>query len=75
MIKESSIATTPNLGIVGNKITSVGVKEALARKEAFISKPYYAQTGRLLILITTPLFGDRGEYLGMLKWYGIFGRR
>ena len=61
------IATTPNLGIVGNKITSSGVNEARARKEAFISKPYYAQTGRLLILITTPLFGDSGEYLGMLN--------
>ncbi|WP_277584307.1 sensor domain-containing diguanylate cyclase [Psychrobacillus antarcticus] len=62
-----AIATTPNLGLVGNKITSTGVKEALARKEPFISKPYYAQTGRLLILITTPLFGDSGEYLGMLN--------
>jgi len=61
------IATTPNLGIVGNVITSSGVNEAIARKEAFISKPYYAQTGRLLILVTTPLFGDRGEYLGMLN--------
>lgn len=61
------IATTPNLGIVGNKITSDGVKEAMARKEPFISKPYYAQTGRLLILITTPLFGEQEEYLGMLN--------
>ncbi|MCZ8532434.1 sensor domain-containing diguanylate cyclase [Psychrobacillus psychrodurans] len=62
-----AIATTPNIGIVGSKISSFGVKEAFARKEAFISKPYYAQTGRLLILITTPLFGDSGEYLGMLN--------
>lgn len=62
-----AIATTPNLGLVGNKITSVGVKEAIERKEPFISKPYFAQTGRLLILITTPLFGDGGEFLGMLN--------
>lgn len=61
------VATTPNIGLVGNKITSAGVKEAMARKEPFISKPYYAQTGRLLILITTPLFGDSGQYLGMLN--------
>jgi len=61
------IATTPNLGIVGSKIDSLGVREAKARKEAFISKPYYAQTGRLLILISTPLFGDDGEYLGTLN--------
>ncbi|MFJ7826363.1 sensor domain-containing diguanylate cyclase [Psychrobacillus sp. NPDC096623] len=61
------IATTPNLGIVGNTVNSAGVKEAIARKEAFISKPYYAQTGRLLILITTPLFGSNGEYFGMLN--------
>ena len=62
-----AIATTPSIGLVGNKVDSSGVKEALARKEPFISKPYYAQTGRLLILITTPLFGDTGEYLGMLN--------
>lgn len=61
------IATTPNLGIVGSKIDSIGVREAMVRKEPFISKPYYAQTGRLLILITTPLFGDSGEYIGMLN--------
>lgn len=62
-----AIATAPNIGIVGSKITSLGVNEALKRKEPFISKPYYAQTGRLLILVTTPLFGDNGEYLGMLN--------
>ena len=56
-----AIATTPNVGLVGNKITSVGVKEALARKEAFISKPYYAQTGRLLILICTPVVWRQWE--------------
>lgn len=62
-----AIATTPNLGIVGNKITSSGVKEALVRKEPFISKPYYAQTGRLLILISTPLFDISEKYVGMLN--------
>lgn len=61
------IATTPNLGLVGNQVHSLGVSEATTRKEPLISKPYYAQTGRLLILISTPLFGDGGVYLGMLN--------
>lgn len=62
-----AIATTPNIGLVGNKISSNAVKEALVNKEPFISQPYYAQTGRLLILISTPLFNASEKYMGMLN--------
>lgn len=62
-----AIATAPNIGLVGNKINSNAVKEGLIKKEPFISKPYYAQTGRLLILISTPLFNGSNEYVGMLN--------
>lgn len=62
-----AVATTPNIGIVGNKINSNAVKEALVNKKPFISKPYYAQTGRLLILISTPLFNENNKYVGMLN--------
>lgn len=62
-----AIATSPNIGISGNKIDSPGVREALLKKESIITAPYYAVTGRLLILISTPLFDDANNYLGMLN--------
>lgn len=62
-----AIATSPNVGITGNKIDSPGVVEALRLKENFISKPYKAVTGRLLILVSTPLFDESHTYLGMLN--------
>ncbi|SES09037.1 sensor domain-containing diguanylate cyclase [Psychrobacillus sp. OK032] len=62
-----AIATSPNVGISGNKIESPGVVEALRKKESFISKPYKAITGRLLILVSTPLFDESDTYLGMLN--------
>lgn len=62
-----AIATSPNLGIAGSKIDSEGVKEALRRKENIITSPYKAVTGRLLVLVSTPLFNDKNEYLGILN--------
>ena len=61
------LATSPNVGIVGNIIESYGVREALSKKESLITSPYYAATGRLLILVSTPIFNDENEYMGMLN--------
>ena len=62
-----ALATSPDVGIAGTIIQSVGVKEALEKKENIITKPYMASTGRLLILVSTPLFNHENEYLGMLN--------
>ena len=62
-----AIATSPNIGIAGNKIESPGVLEALSKKTNIISSPYRAITGRLLILISTPLFDFQNKYIGMLN--------
>ncbi|WP_391209133.1 sensor domain-containing diguanylate cyclase [Psychrobacillus sp. L4] len=62
-----AIATSPNIGIAGNKIESPGVLEALSKKANIITSPYRAVTGRLLILVSTPLFDDKNNYLGMLN--------
>ncbi|WP_298471714.1 sensor domain-containing diguanylate cyclase [uncultured Psychrobacillus sp.] len=62
-----AIATSPNVGIAGTVIQSEGVKEALDKKENIITKPYMAATGRLLVLVSTPLFNEQNEYLGMLN--------
>ncbi|WP_166462393.1 sensor domain-containing diguanylate cyclase [Psychrobacillus vulpis] len=62
-----AIATSPNIGIAGNKIESPGVLEAISKKESIISSPYTAVTGRFLILVSTPLSSSTNEYLGMLN--------
>lgn len=62
-----AIATSPNVGITGNKIDSHGVKEALTKKESIITTPYRAVTGRLLVLVSIPLFNSSNNYIGMLN--------
>lgn len=52
--------------IKGKVLTSIGAKEALSKKKPFISKPYEAMTGRLIIFISYPIFSESKEYLGMI---------
>lgn len=60
------LATSPELGIVGRKLDTEGPKEALLKRENLISAPYKAATGRLVILISTPLWNEKNEYLGFI---------
>ena len=61
------LATSPDVGIVGKKLETEGPKEALYERKNLISTPYRAATGRLLILISTPLWNEKNEYLGFLS--------
>lgn len=61
------LATAPDVGIVGSKLETPGPKEALYERKNLISVPYQAATGRLLILISTPLWNAKNEYLGFLS--------
>jgi len=56
----------PSIEIKGQILTSIGAKEALAKKTPIISKPYEAMTGRLIIFISHPIFSESNEYLGMI---------
>lgn len=56
----------PSIEIKGEILTSIGAKEALAKKIPIISKPYEAMTGRLIIFISHPIFSESNEYLGMI---------
>lgn len=58
------LATSPDVGITGKKINSIGSNEAIAAKKPTISQPFMAATGRLIVLITAPLWSDNGDYLG-----------
>ncbi|NYF25480.1 sensor domain-containing diguanylate cyclase [Sporosarcina sp. JAI121] len=61
------LATSPGLGIVGKKLETIGPREALYKRRNLISEPYKAATGRLLILVSTPLWNEKNEYLGFLS--------
>ncbi|MBO0588461.1 sensor domain-containing diguanylate cyclase [Sporosarcina sp. E16_8] len=61
------LATSPELGIVGKKLDTAGPKEALLKRKSLISMPYKAATGRLLILVSTPLWNEKNQYLGFLS--------
>ncbi|AMQ05466.1 sensor domain-containing diguanylate cyclase [Sporosarcina psychrophila] len=61
------LATSPEVGIVGKKLDTEGPKEALYERKNLISTPYRAATGRLLILISTPLWNEKNEYLVFLS--------
>lgn len=59
------LATSPQtLNIIGEKLTTVGPQEALTKQQPVISKPYIGITGRLIVLMSVPLFADDGTYLG-----------
>ena len=61
------LAVSPEtLGLKGEKVDSVGGREALKKREAFISQPYVGLTGRLIIFLSYPIFDNEGDYLGLV---------
>lgn len=56
-----------NVGIgAGTKLTSSASGQAASERTAFISDPYVGASGRLLVLISTPVFDKDGEYEGFI---------
>lgn len=50
----------------GVKITTDLMKKALSDKKPFISHPYPAQSGNLVLLISYPVFDSSGNYKGVV---------
>ncbi|MCQ6277090.1 GGDEF domain-containing protein [Bacillus sp. V3B] len=50
----------------GTQIKSDLMTQALKNKKPFISDPYLAQTGNLMILISFPIFDETGNYKGVV---------
>ncbi len=50
----------------GTKITTVLMEKALEQKKPFISEPYLAQSGNLMILLSQPTFDPSGNYKGVV---------
>ncbi|WP_017753967.1 sensor domain-containing diguanylate cyclase [Calidifontibacillus oryziterrae] len=50
----------------GTKIQSDLMKQALKNKQPFISDPYLAQTGNLVVLVSYPIFDQQGNFKGVV---------
>ncbi|BFH60796.1 sensor domain-containing diguanylate cyclase [Paenibacillus azoreducens] len=50
----------------GDRLTSEQSKMAVEQKKPFISEPYRATTGRLIILVSVPIVDRNGEYKGFV---------
>jgi diguanylate cyclase (GGDEF)-like protein len=50
----------------GRKIQSDTVKKALSTQKPFISEPYLATSGQLIMLISAPIFDDENHYRGLI---------
>lgn len=57
----------PTRDVVGQRAQSIGVKEALHTKKPTISEPFEAMTGRLVIMLTYPIFEPSGAYVGYIS--------
>ncbi|WP_338471881.1 PDC sensor domain-containing protein [Niallia sp. XMNu-256] len=76
----NSVFTTDSNGVVqymyplemngnmkpGTKIQSDLMKQALQNRQPFISHPYLAQTGNLVLLVSAPIFDESGNYQGVV---------
>lgn len=50
----------------GTQIKSDLMKQALANKVPFISNPYLSTTGRLMLIVSAPIFDKEGYYKGLI---------
>jgi len=76
----NSVFTTDSNGVVqymspnsadskvkpGTRIESALMEQALRNQEPFISEPYLAQSGNLMLLISSPIFDKAGIYQGVV---------
>ncbi|HAU79970.1 MAG TPA: diguanylate cyclase, partial [Stenotrophomonas sp.] len=61
-------ATSPqSLALQGVLLKSAGNRDALERRVPFISDPYQAATGRLVVAISHPIFSAQGRYQGYVS--------
>lgn len=61
------LATSPQtLDIIGVKLTSAAMKEAIEKEKVMISQPYESISGRLIVFISVPLFSKENKYLGLI---------
>ncbi|KAA0549898.1 diguanylate cyclase [Bacillus sp. BGMRC 2118] len=60
------VRSAPQFGLEGVEIKSVGVKEALSKKAPTISEPYVGVSKQIIILVSHPVFDEKGVYKGFI---------
>ncbi len=60
------LASPVNLYQRGVMLTTLQIETALHKREGYISKPYRDSNGRLVLMISYPLYTDNGNYRGIL---------
>ncbi|WP_420488751.1 sensor domain-containing diguanylate cyclase [Paenibacillus caui] len=61
------LKTTPsNLNLEGKRLQTEPTNEALTSKKPTLSVPYIGATGRLIVLMTEPVFNKQGVYKGFI---------
>jgi diguanylate cyclase (GGDEF)-like protein len=43
-----------------------GITESLRHKQTYISSPYWSSTKKLIVIVSEPIFDDKGQYLGFI---------
>ena len=61
------LATSPqNLNLKNKMLNSTGGQQAITEKKPLISSPYVGISGRFVIFISTPIFDENQNYLGLV---------
>jgi len=59
-------ASPETLQVVGQTITTPGVRHALKARESNVSEPYLSTAGNFIVFISQPIKSASGEYLGLV---------
>lgn len=59
-----SITPDQSYSLIGSQLTSAASIQAVEMKTSLISDPYVAATGRLILLISSPIYDAKGQYKG-----------
>lgn len=59
-------SSSPDLNLLGKRVNTPGVKEALRLKDDFISAPYIGVKDKMMMIVSTAIYED-GKYLGMVN--------
>lgn len=60
------IGVAPDVGVNGVKVTSPPVLQALKEKKPLISPPFVSPAGKLLVLVSHPVYDQEGKYRGFI---------
>lgn len=61
-----TVTPSQTYSLVGSRLNSKASVEASVLRMPMISEPYVASTGRLILLVSSPIFGPDGQYQGMV---------